>query len=147
MLIRYASSSYSHHAIYMSPEYIARSLVETDTQSQDYKYGPLLSSEPHEYVLLARLPPLSRLLADAQQEAITAGQHAIIGASVTEAFEDILDVPPSPPTSSAALPIKRRASEIRANIQRAVTGVSAAQGASKARRRNWESHDVYRAIE
>lgn len=108
-------------------------------------------------VLPARLPPMSRLELEAQHSASEAQKLALLSSSVSEALNDEMDVPlfetvASPPAmlsragrSSSSGSVKAAVSGMRGRIP----SFSNASGgkAAQAKKRDWESHDVYRAIE
>lgn len=100
-------------------------------------------------VLLARLPPLSRLQEDAAHAAVVSAEHAVIAMSMEEAFLEEIDQP-----DPATLSRSRSISE--SSVSKGTSSGSTAKtpklskvasGPATPRKRPYEPHDVYRAIE
>ncbi|KAK9895650.1 hypothetical protein P389DRAFT_67222 [Cystobasidium minutum MCA 4210] len=134
----------------MNPEYLAQSLLADSDFEDGREDEPALQPPiPHDYVLLARLPPLSRLREEAAHAAIVSAEHTVISMSMQEALEDDLEQP-----DPATLARQRSASETsvsRVNSSTVSTKSPVlsklASGSTTARKRPYEPHDVYRAID
>jgi len=100
---------------------------------------------------------MSRLDADAESEALLAEEREEIKRRMQEALQEELDKPAMPRRQSSASSeasnpgssfFKRRTSSATSVPKAATNGASASgAGRQQAKKRNWESHDVYRAIE
>ena len=118
--------------------------------------NPMSQSDRIVQVLPARLPPMSRLSFEAQQAAAEAEKLALLKDSMSEALNEELEVPSSPVFEASppqTLTRSSRASSI-SSAKAAVSGMgrrmpsfSGSGKANQPKKRNWESHDVYRAIE
>lgn len=108
-------------------------------------------------MLIARLPPMSRLDADAEHEAHLAQEREEIKARMQEALMEEMDKPAMPRRTSSSSSdgsrssagfFKRRASSSARTSNSGPSGSAASSAAAQRQtKRNWESHDVYRAIE